>query len=88
MDNKNTWNLIHSYFEENPHALVSHHLESYNDFFKNGIVQLFKEKNPLKIISKYDDVKKDYNFQCNMYFGGKDGTQIYYGKPVDRKSVV
>jgi DNA-directed RNA polymerase II subunit RPB2 len=82
MDNKNTWNLIHSYFEENPHALVSHHLESYNDFFRNGIMQLFKEKNPLQIFSKYDDVKKDYNFRCNMYFGGKDGSLIYYGKPV------
>ena len=82
MDNQATWKCIHSYFEENPHSLVSHHLDSYNDFFRNGIFQLFKEKNPLQMLSKFDDQLKDYKYQCNMYFGGKDGTKIYYGKPV------
>ena len=31
-------------FENNPQSLVRHHTESYNDFFKNGIFQIFKEK--------------------------------------------
>ena len=39
------WKLIDTYFQDNPQALVRHHIESYNDFFKNGIFQIFKEKN-------------------------------------------
>ena len=82
MDNQTIWKVINAYFEENPQALVSHHIESYNDFFKEGLFQLLKEKNPLQINSKYDDKVRDYKYQCNMYFGGKDGTKVYFGKPV------
>lgn len=82
MDNQTIWKVINAYFEENPQALVSHHIESYNDFFKDGLFQLLKEKNPLQINSKYDEKIRDYKYQCNMYFGGKDGTKVYFGKPV------
>ena len=44
MENENVWKVIHRYFEDNPQNLVTHHIESYNDFFKNGIFQIFKEK--------------------------------------------
>ena len=27
-----TWKVINSYFSDNEHALVSHHIESYNNF--------------------------------------------------------
>ena len=82
MDNSAIWNVINKYFEENPQSLVRHHTESYNDFFKNGIFQIFKEQNPLRISTKYDEKLKEYRSQCVMYFGGKDGSKIYYGKPV------
>ena len=49
MENSTIWKIINKYFEENPQCLVRHHIESYNDFFKNGIFQIFKEKNPLII---------------------------------------
>jgi len=82
MENQTIWKVINSYFEENPQALVSHHIESYNDFFKEGLSMLLKEKNPLQFNSKYDKNIQDYKYQCNMYFGGKDGKKVYYGKPV------
>ena len=82
MDTANIWKIIHSYFEDNPQALVAHHLESYNDFFKNGIFQIFKEKNPVSISSVYDENLGDFKHQCHMYLGGKDGSRIYFGKPV------
>ena len=82
MDNSTTWNVINRYFEENPQSLVRHHTESYNDFFKNGIFQIFKEKNPLRIGTKFDEKLNEYRSQCIMYFGGKDGNKVYYGKPV------
>lgn len=82
MDDSALWKIIQSHFEENPQFLVSHHVESYDDFFQNGIFTLFKEKNPITLYSKYDESIQDYRYKCNLYMGGKDGTKIYFGKPV------
>ena len=82
MDNSTIWKLMDKYFQDNPQSLVRHHTESYNDFYKNGIFQIFKEKNPLRIGTKFDEKINDYRSQCVMYFGGKDGSKIYFGKPV------
>ena len=82
MDNAILWKIIDSYFQENPQALVSHHIESYNDFFKNGIFQIFKEKNPITLETRYDEKINDYRSKCILYFGGKDGKKVYFGKPV------
>jgi DNA-directed RNA polymerase II subunit RPB2 len=76
-----TWNIINKYFEDNPQCLVAHHLESYDDFFKNGIYKIFQEKNPVTLYSGYDDSIQDYRYQCELYFGGKNGDKIYFGKP-------
>ena len=43
MENQHLWKIIRSHFEDNPQCLVRHHVESYNDFFKTGIFQIFKE---------------------------------------------
>ena len=82
MDDSNVWKIIHSYFRDNPQSLVTHHIESYNDFFNNGIFQIFREKNPIRISSKYDESKKQFLNNCELYLGGKDGKRIYFGKPV------
>jgi len=82
MDNSTVWKIINKYFEDNPQSLVTHHIESYNDFFKNGIFQIFKEKNPISFKTDFDETIDDYRYQCNMYMGGKDGSLIYFGKPV------
>ena len=82
MDTEAIWKIIHSYFDENPQCLVRHHIESYNDFFKTGIFQIFKEKNPVTINTRYDEKIDDFRSQCIMYFGGKDGSKIYFGKPI------
>ena len=49
MENSDIWKIIDKYFEDNPQSLVRHHVESYNDFFNNGIKQIFKEKNPINL---------------------------------------
>ena len=82
MDNDTIWNVINKYFQDNPQALVRHHIDSYNDFYKNGIYQIFKEKNPIVLYSKLDPVTNEYMSQCKLYMGGKDGSKIYFGKPV------
>ena len=82
MDDSNIWKIINSHFRDNPQSLVTHHIESYNDFFNNGIFQIFREKNPIRISSKYDESKKQFLNNCELYLGGKDGKRIYFGKPV------
>jgi DNA-directed RNA polymerase II subunit RPB2 len=82
MDDATLWKIIHSHFEENPQYLVSHHVESYDDFFENGIFKIFKEKNPISLYSQYDETIGDYRHKCLLHMGGKDGTKIYFGKPI------
>ena len=52
MNDAHIWTIIDTYFRDTPHALVKHHIESYNNFYKNDIYSIFKESNPIKIVSK------------------------------------
>ena len=76
------WLIIDKFFNDNPYLLVAHHLDSYNDFFGNGIYRIFKEKNPIKIMKQQDPDTSEFNYVCNLYLGGKEGNKLYYGKPV------
>ncbi len=82
MDDNAIWKIIDSQFEETPQHLVLHHIESYNDFFNKDIYDLFRDQNPLRIVSGYDEKLGDYKHKCNLYFGGKSAKRIYYGKPM------
>ena len=78
-----SWKLIDKYFKDNPQNLVTHHLESYNDFFDNGINNIFSENNPIRYIEREDEgVNIDKRNECLLYLGGKDGSKIYFGKPI------
>ena len=76
------WPIIDKYFNDNPDFLVRHHLDSYNDFFNKGLKRLFKETNPIRIMTQQDEETKDFKLQCNLFLGGKEGDKLYYGKPV------
>ena len=76
------WLIIDKFFNDNPYILVAHHLDSYNDFFGQGLNRIFKEKNPIKIMKQQDPKTSEFNYTCNLYLGGKEGNKLYYGKPV------
>tara|TARA_Y100000748_G_C15493222_1_gene487254 strand:+ start:2271 stop:2735 length:465 start_codon:yes stop_codon:yes gene_type:complete len=81
--NKIAWDVIDKMFTYDDNHLVRHQLSSYNNFFSENVNKVMKDNNPLTIFKEYDDKKvKDYNLKCYMYFGGKDGSKIYYGKPI------
>ena len=83
MDKENiSWKLIDKYFKDNPNCLVSHHLESFNDFFRNGIKRIFHENNPIRFIEREEETEEGKRNECLLYLGGKEGDRIYYGKPV------
>jgi len=77
-----SWNIISKYFKHNPKALVEHHIDSYNLFVNKGIYNILKERNPIEIRKSYMKKHDSYKFECNIYIGGKDGSAIYYGKPI------
>lgn len=79
---KISWSIIENYFHHNPHALVQHHIESYNDFFKNGVSQIFNETNPIQIRKNFDTKLDDFRYKLDIYIGGKEGKKIYFGQPV------
>jgi len=84
MDKENvSWKLIDKYFKDNPTCLVSHHLESFNEFFRNGISRIFRENNPIRFIEREGEGSESgKQNECMLYLGGKDGSKIYYGKPI------
>ena len=76
-----SWKIIDTYFRDNTQNLVAHHLDSYDDFFQHGIHRIFKENNPVRFMEPDSGDKKVSN-ECLLYLGGKDGTKIYFGKPI------
>ena len=77
-----TWNIIEKFFYDNPQVLVKHHIDSYNDFFRTGLKSILKEKNPIIFQKEQNQETKEFNYRCELYLGGKDGSKIYYGKPI------
>ena len=82
MEDSTIWKVIESYFQNNPQALVKHHVDSYNQFYSEHIFQLFKDMNPIKLDVDYDKDIQDFRSKCSMYIGGKEGNLIYFGKPI------
>ena len=76
------WKIIDKYFRDNPYALVSHHLDSFNDFYKTGLTTILQEKNPIYILKNQNESTGEFDLKAELYLGGKDGKKIYYGKPI------
>ena len=79
---KVVWNIIDTYFKDNPDFLIKHQTDSYNLFFSSGIKQIFKERNPIRILKEQDPKTKQFAYECNLYLAGKSGDRLYYGKPI------
>ena len=80
--NNTTWNIIEKFFNDNPQILVKHHIDSYNDFFRTGLKQVLRERNPIVFQKEQNPDTKQYKYRCELYLGGLDGSKVYYGKPV------
>jgi DNA-directed RNA polymerase II subunit RPB2 len=76
------WQNIDAHVKEFPQFLVQHHIQSCDQFYKYGIQQFFREKNPMSLHSNFDEKLNLYKTQCHFYFGGRNGDKIYFGKPI------
>lgn len=70
---------VHKILSE-PGFLVQHHLESFNQFLDRIPIILHK-KNPITILKKQTD-QGNFQHECNIYVGGKEGTDIVFGNPL------
>jgi hypothetical protein len=76
------WEIIDEYFHSHPKAYVQHHTDSYNHFMDSFVQQTFRERNPVVLQTAYNEETKEYKHTVRLYFGGKEGNRIYFGKPV------
>jgi len=72
--------IIDMYFKEN--SLVDHQISSCNTFYDKDIKKVFGDLNPLTYYSEFNEKIKKHKYNVELFFGGKTGQYIYYGKPV------
>jgi DNA-directed RNA polymerase II subunit RPB2 len=82
MTNNFSWSLIDKMFKDNPYLLVEHHLNSYNNFYENGIYKIFKDNNPLRFIERNEEKDNEILSEIKIYMGGENGDEVFFGKPV------
>lgn len=81
-EDKILFDIIKSHTTYDKQYLVRHHIDSCNLFYDTQIKQVFMEKNPIQISKDFSEKHNEYKLKCELYIGGKDGSKIYYGKPV------
>ena len=75
---KDTWSVLDKYFESS-YFLTKHHLDSYNDFVQNKVLNTIKVLNPFVIIKKQDAA--NITHEINIFIGGKTGEEVFINKP-------
>ena len=77
-----TWDLVYNYFRHTDNYLTNHHLDSFNNFIEEKIPQTIQQYNPQYIYKEFNKELNDYKYTTKIYYGGKDGSKIYVGKPI------
>ena len=95
--NLDVWNIIETYFRDNPNYKSQHQIDSFNEFLTsetNGLKYIIKRENPLIIYKDIlDPAKNEYKYQINIYYGetlNQDGEidnsikeNIYFSSPIE-----
>lgn len=84
--------LIYKYFQSQDHFLVRHHIDSYNQFLKIDLQKIIAASNPIILLKeeyKTTNANREkgehsdilYEYKIEVFFGGKEGNNIYIGTP-------
>ncbi len=82
------WDVIEKFFSHDEQVLVKHHISSYDLFMREGFSKILRDENPVSL--EFKDAESERQnihsakilYTCKLFLGGKDGTLIYYGKPI------
>ena len=74
------FNIIDKYFKEN--SFVEHHINSVNNFYENDIKNVLNDLNPITFNAELNKQTGEFQHNIEIYFGKRDLTGIYYGKPI------
>lgn len=76
---QDTWSVLDSYFKSHPYFLTKHHLDSYNDFASNRILNTVKALNPILVIKNQEN--NAITHEIEVFIGGKSSEEIIINKP-------
>lgn len=74
--------LIDTYFRTNSYPYTRHHIDSYDQFLQQDMVNMIKSQNPILILKEL--IREDpivYKYRVEIFVGGEDGTAIEIGTP-------
>jgi DNA-directed RNA polymerase II subunit RPB2 len=85
--NTDTWKVINNYFNVHHNYLTKHHLDSFNDFILNKIPQTLTQYNPKILYKELNKSTNKFKYETHIYYGGKDGSNIFIGRPIVYKDI-
>lgn len=74
------WDIINSYFAENPNWMARHQLDSYNDFVSHKMPLIFKNVNKTTAFM-FDKLDGDITYQVDIFLGGKEANRFKIAPP-------
>jgi hypothetical protein len=75
-------NLIDRYFRTISYPYTRHHIDSYDQFLQQDVVNMIKAQSPILIFKELIDQKTNtYKYKVEIFVGGEDGSAIEIGTP-------
>ncbi len=73
--------LLHTYFQTQSYPFTRHHLDSFDQFMSEDMLNIIQSANPIIILKDLIPSKGIYKYRVEVYVGGETGTGIYVGSP-------
>ena len=74
--------LIDRYFRTVPYPYTRHHIDSYDQFLQQDLINVVRSQNPILILKDLiDEDSNKYKYQVQIFVGGEDGSAIEIGTP-------
>ena len=74
--------LIDLYFRTNAYPYTRHHIDSYDQFVQQDMLNIIRSQNPILILKDLLDKKTGvYKYRVEIYIGGENGDAIEIGTP-------
>ena len=85
MSHPHAWSILNAYYQEHPHFLTQHHLDSFNDFMGSKLQETVRSMNPVSMVREDPTDKKVYS--VDIYMGGDPILKESHGVSFDTPSI-